>query len=79
MHHVLNVQVSVHSRLNRQKRNRTLAWSLVKRTPIRSPPKKKSMVGSWTDNDMRSLIEFVAPYKDLHTSESERPSMTFNT
>ena len=47
----------------------------MKRIPIRSPPKKKSREGPWTDNEMRSLIEFVALYKDLQTSESEWPSM----
>ena len=47
----------------------------MKRTPIRSPPKKKSREGPWTDNEMRSLIEFVALYKDLQASESEWPSM----
>ena len=64
-----------YSRLNRHKRNRKLTWSPVKRIPIRSPPKKKSREGPWTDNEMRSLIEFVALYKDLQTSESECPSM----
>lgn len=61
--------------MNRQKRNRKLTWSPVKRIPIRSPPKKKSREGSWTDNEIRSVIEFVALYQDLQTSESEWPSM----
>ncbi|XP_021363622.1 uncharacterized protein LOC110456905 [Mizuhopecten yessoensis] len=69
------VHASMSSRVNTQKRNRKLSWSPVKRTPVRSPPKKKSREGAWTDDQVRSLIEFVALHKDLQTSDSEWPSM----
>ncbi|XP_063431644.1 uncharacterized protein LOC134714336 [Mytilus trossulus] len=60
---------------NTQKRNRKLGWSPVKSTPVKSPPKKKSREGPWTDDQDRSLIEFVTLHTDLQTSNSEWPSM----
>ncbi|XP_061170730.1 uncharacterized protein LOC133180178 [Saccostrea echinata] len=61
-----------------QKRNRQISWSPKKRTPIKSPPKKKSRKGAWSNAELCSLVEFVALHKDIQSmqsSDSEWPAM----
>lgn len=57
------------------KRNRKLTWSPLKRSPAKSPQKKKRREGPWSAKEIRSLIEFVALHKDIQSTENEWPSM----
>ena len=52
-----------------------ISWSPRKCTPQKSPPKKRSRNRTWSQQELRSLVEYVALHKDAQNSENEWPAM----
>jgi hypothetical protein len=50
------------------------SWSPRKCTPQKSPPKKRSRNRNWSQQELRSLVEYVALHKDAQNSENEWPN-----